>query len=272
MPQPQTMQRRPPDTSEPTDWTQRVRDALAGMPSPVALPGFDLGSPLPTPDVFDEPIRSLDQTAATFDVMSENLRGVLADVTWTCNDATRFRQEFSGTRAPQLTRRAAELGDLADDLRRIKGRTADEIEWIRGIQRNVRDFLSRVQLAYQAARTAAEEAVDDAVRAHHSATSALQNVAGSAVDIFRAGLDEFTGGDGSDELASAARRAEDAVGNARDALGAVVDFTTGWTFNGTNLPEGVCRAWYDVDGFMAQKARTTEAYGVTYTARGPFQP
>jgi hypothetical protein len=274
MPLPQTIERplqRPLQDTSQTDWRQRVQDVLDRMPSPLSLPGFDVGTPLPTPEVFDEPIRSLDQTAQTFDVMAKNLEQELADVTWVCNDATRFRREFSGTRRPQLAGRARDLRDLADDLRRIKGRTRDEIEWIRAIDREVRDFLSRVQVAFQAARNAAGEALADAQDAQRSASSALRNAAGSVSDVVRAGLDQFTGGDGSDELARAARRAEAAVGDAQDAFDAVVDFTTNWTFNGTNLPPGASRAWYDVDSFMAQKARTTEAYGVTYTPRGAFR-
>jgi hypothetical protein len=253
-----------------TDWAQRVQDALDRLPSMPLIPGFDVGTPLPTPEVFDEPIRSLDQTAQTFDVMAQNLEHELGGVTWVCNDATRFRRTFSGARRPQLAGRARDLRDLAADLRRIKARTRDEIEWIRVIEREVRDFLSRVQVAFQAARNAAGEALADAQQAQRSASSAVRNAAGSASDVVRAGIDEVTGGDGSDELARAERRAQAALGDAQDSLAAVVDFTTNWTFNGTNLPQGPSRAWYDVDSFMAQKAASTEAYGVTYTPRGTF--
>jgi hypothetical protein len=274
MPSPQTIERPPsrPQQDEPqTDWGRRVADVLDRMPSLTSLPGFDVGTPLPTPEVFDEPIRSLDQTAQTFDVMAQNLGRELDGVTWVCNDATRFRNVFSGIRRPQLAGRARDLRDLADDLRRIKSRTRDEIDWIRAIEREVRDFLSRVQVAFQAARNAAGEALADAQQAQRSASSALNNAVGSASDVVRAGVDEITGGDGRDELARAERRAQAAVGDAQDALAAVVDFTTNWTFNGTNLPPGASRAWYDVDAFMAQKAATAEAYGVTYTPRGAFQ-
>jgi hypothetical protein len=254
-----------------TDWAQRVEEVLGGMPSLTSIPGFDVGTPLPTPEVFDEPIRSLDRTARTFEVIADNLGRELDGVTWVCNDATRFRNEFSGTRQPQLAARARDLQDLADDLRRIKSRTRDEIEWIRLIERDVRDFLSRVQAAFQAARNAAGEALADAQQAQRSASSALNNAVGSASDVVRAGVDEITGGDGTDDLARAERRAQAAVGDAQDALAAVVDFTTNWTFTGTNLPPAASRAWYDVDAFMAQKAATTEAYGVTYTPRGAFK-
>jgi hypothetical protein len=270
MPIPQTIER-PPQDEPQTDWAQRVERVLDRMPSLTSLPGFDVGTPLPLPEVFDEPIRSLGQTARTFEVMAENLDRELDGVTWVCNDATRFRDEFSGTRRPQLSNRARELEDLADDLRRIKSRTRDEREWIQLIEREVRDFLSRVRVAFQAAKNAAEEALADAQQAQRSASSALDNAVGSASDVVRAGVDEVTGGDGSDELARAERRAQAALGDARDALTAVVDFTTNWTFNGTNLPPGATRAWYDVDAFMAQKASTTEAYGVAYTPRGAFQ-
>jgi hypothetical protein len=278
MPTSQTMLRPPSrpqqdqrQTEPQTDWVQRVEAVLDRMPSLTSLPGFDVGTPLPTPEVFDEPIRSLEQTARTFDVVAENLERELDGVTWVCDDATRFRNEFSGTRRPQLSNRARDLQDLADDLRRIKSRTRDEREWIQLIEREVRDFLSRVQAAFQAAQNAAEEALADAQQVQRSASRAFDNAAGSASDLVSAGVDEVTGGDGSDELARAERRYQAAVGDAQDALSAVVDFTTNWTFNGTNLPPGASRAWYDVDTFMAQKASTTEAYGVTYTPRGAFQ-
>lgn len=274
MPPAQTLMRPPAragqaDTAQ-TDWTQRVEQVLDRMPPLLSLPGFDRGTSLPTPEVFDEPIRSLERTAETFDVIADNLGREIDGVRWVCNDATRFRQEFAGTRRPQLASRARDLRDLADDLRAVQARTRDEIEWIRAIDRAVRDFLSRVQIAFQAARNAAEEALADAGDAHRAASGALRNAAGSVTDVVRAGLDELTGGDGSDELARAERRAGAAVRDAQAALDAVVDFTTNWTFNGTNLPPAASRAWYDVDAFMAQKAQTPEAYGVPYAARGPF--
>ncbi|HEY8523328.1 MAG TPA: hypothetical protein VIL48_00090 [Acidimicrobiales bacterium] len=269
---------RPPRRAAPapadarTNWTERVEQVLDRLPPPTLLPGFDRGTPLPTPDVFDEPIQSLERTAETFGVMADDLGREIDDLRWVCNDATRFRQQFSGTRRPQLADRARDLRDLADDLRAVQSRTRDEIEWIHAIERAVRDFLSQVQLAFAAARNAAAEALADARDAHRAATSALGNAVVAVGDVVRAGLDELTGGDGSDELAQAERRARAAVRDAEDALDAVVDFTTNWTFNGANLPSARSRAWYDVDAFMARKAQTPEAYGVPYAARGPYAP
>jgi hypothetical protein len=253
-----------------TDWPQRVADVLAAIPLPMPMPGFDPRTLLPTPAAFDEPIRSLEQTAATFEVMGGNLGEVLGGVRWQGNDATRFRDHFTGGRTPQLQSRAGDLRDLAGELRRIQGRTRDEIEWIRAIHRAAVGFLDTVEAAFRSAWSAATEALGDARQLCMSANDALQNAAGGAVDLARAGFDQLTGGDGLSDLVSAARHAEAVVGNAQQALDAVVDFTVNWTFNRVNLPQGVCRAWYDVDSFMASKSGTAEAYGVTYPARGPF--
>lgn len=253
----------------PTDWPRRVNDALGSTVS-LILPGFNPRTILPTPQVFDEPIRSLEQTAATFDVMGGNLEGVLSDVRWECADATRFRNQFTGDRTPQLTGRARDLRDLADELRRVQARTRDEIDWIRAIQRGVIGFLNEVRAAFERAKAAAAEALADAERAVGSLQSAAGNAVDGAVDLVRAGYDELSGGDGRDELNRALGRAQAAAGDARRALAAIVDFTTNWEFNDTNLPEGECRAWYDVDEYMAMKSGSAEAYGVTYPARGPF--
>lgn len=255
-----------------TDWRPRAQAILASLPAAPPLPVFDPSTVLPTPQAFDEPIRSLEQTATTFEVLGGNLVRELAGVQWRCADATRFREQFTGERRPQLLARANDLRELAGTLRRIQARTADERAWIESIQREVRDYLSRVHAAFLAARNTAAEAVADAQQAHRSATSAVRNAAAGFGDLLRAGLDEATGGDGSDELARAARHAEAAVGDARRTLDAVVDFTTGWEFNGANLPYGVCRAWYDVDTYMARKSATAEAYGVSYRALGRYRP
>jgi hypothetical protein len=259
-----------PDTTA-TDWPDRVAYVLTAIPAPGQLPGFTLDTLLPTPDVFDEPIQSLEQAAATFDVMGGDLGGTLAEVRWQGNDATRFRQQFDGTRTPQLTARAGDLRDLARQLQRVQARTRDEIDWIRLISREAVDFLDRVELAFQSARNMAMDALGDARRAWDSAHDTLTQAAGGAVDLARAGLDQLTGGDGLDDLVRAARHAQDAVGNAQQALDAVVDFTLNWRFNRLNLPHGVCRAWYDVDDFMATMSGSGEAYGTTYAARGPFR-
>lgn len=254
----------PPSAEEAaTDWPARVRDALGSLPVSLPVPGFDPTTLLPTPDMFDDPIASVEQAARTFAVMGGNLEGVLGEVLWNCNDATEFRQRFSEQRRAQLQERAGDLNDLAADLRRIQGRTMDEREWIQAIDRNVRGFLDAVRVAYEAA-------LATAVEVHRETTSALGNLAGSGLSVVQAGWDTATGGDGRDELDQAVRRAEAAVGDARAALDAVVDFTTSWPFNAASLPVGVCRAWYDVDEVMASKSGTPEAYGVTYPAMGRY--
>lgn len=269
-PVPQTVDGTTRDTTA-ADWPQRVADVLAGVPSPMPLPGFGPRTLLPTPSAFDEPIRSVEQAAATFDVMGGNLVDVLAGVRWQGNDATRFRDHVANRRTPELQARAQDLRDLAGDLRRIQARTRDEIEWIREITRAAVSFLDSVGAAFQSAWNSAMEALGDARQLCVSAHSALENAAGGAVDLARAGLDQLTGGDGIDDLIRATRHAEAAMGDAQQAFDAVVDFTLNWMFNRTNLPQGVCRAWYEVDSFMATKSGTAEAYGVTYAARGPFR-
>ncbi|HEY8526832.1 MAG TPA: hypothetical protein VIL48_17810 [Acidimicrobiales bacterium] len=254
----------------PTDWPRRVLHVL-GTGVSVALPGFDLRTVLPHPTAFDQPIRSLEATAATFETMGGSLGDVLYDVRWDCADATRFTNQFAFDRAPQLTARATDLRELADQLRRIQARTRDEIDWIRAIAREVTSFLDRIDAAYLRAKAAAAEAVADAERALGQLRSAAEGAFGGAIDLARAGVDELTGGDGRDELSRALSQARGALGDARRAFASIVDFTTGWEFNRTNLPEGDCRAWYDVDDFMSWKSGSAEAYGVTYLARGPFR-
>ena len=253
-----------------TDWPRRVAEIVDAIPSPMPLPGFDPRTLLPTPAAFDEPIRSLEQAAATFDVMGGNLQDVLAGVRWRGNDATRFRDHVATGRTPQLRARAGDLRDLAADLRRVQARTRDEIEWIQLIAREAVGFLDTVEAAFRSAWSSAMEALGDARQLCASADDALRNAAGGAVDLARAGLDQLTGGDGLDDLVRAARHANAVVADAQQALDAVVDFTVHWTFNRFTLPAGVCRAWYEVDSFMAGKSGTAEAYGVTYAARGPF--